>query len=69
MNYCAGFIRQQENQQLGVPPDLARTYPPKLQELMGYGVYRGLIGHIDKQSPAQRLMGAGAFTSIWDRGG
>jgi ectoine hydroxylase-related dioxygenase (phytanoyl-CoA dioxygenase family) len=69
MNYCAGFIRQQENQQLGVPPDLARTFPPKLQELMGYGVYRGLIGHIEKQSPAQRLMGAGAFTSIWDRGG
>ena len=20
MNYCAGFIRQQENQQLGIPP-------------------------------------------------
>jgi ectoine hydroxylase-related dioxygenase (phytanoyl-CoA dioxygenase family) len=69
MNYCAGFIRQQENQQLGVPPEVARGYPPKLQELMGYGVYRGLIGHIEKQSPAQRLNGGGAFTSIWDRGG
>ena len=67
MNYCAGFIRQQENQQLGVPAELARTFPPRLQELMGYGVYRGLIGHIDKASPAQRLNGAGAFTSIWDR--
>jgi len=67
MNYCAGFIRQQENQQLGVPPEAARGYPPKLQELMGYGVYRGLIGHIDKQSPAQRLNGGGQFTSIWDR--
>jgi ectoine hydroxylase-related dioxygenase (phytanoyl-CoA dioxygenase family) len=69
MNYCAGFIRQQENQQLGVPPELARTYPPRLQELMGYGVYRGLIGHIDKQSPAQRLTGGGDFKSIWDRAG
>jgi len=68
MNYCAGFIRQQENQQLGVPPGIARGYSPKLQELMGYGVYRGLIGHIEKQSPAQRLNGAGTFTSIWDRG-
>jgi ectoine hydroxylase-related dioxygenase (phytanoyl-CoA dioxygenase family) len=67
MNYCAGFIRQQENQQLGVPPELARSYPPRLQELMGYGVYRGLIGHIDKASPAQRLNGTGSFTSIWDR--
>jgi ectoine hydroxylase-related dioxygenase (phytanoyl-CoA dioxygenase family) len=69
MNYCAGFIRQQENQLLGVPAEIARGYPPKLQELMGYGVYRGLIGHIEKQSPAQLLNGAGDFTSIWDRGG
>jgi ectoine hydroxylase-related dioxygenase (phytanoyl-CoA dioxygenase family) len=67
MNYCAGFIRQQENQQLGVPPDLARGFSPRLQELMGYGVYRGLIGHIDKRSPAQLLNGGGAFTSIWDQ--
>ncbi|HEX7760144.1 MAG TPA: phytanoyl-CoA dioxygenase family protein [Caulobacteraceae bacterium] len=67
MNYCAGFIRQQENQQLGLPPDLVRTFEPRLQELVGYGVYRGLIGHIDKQSPAQRLMGQGDFRSIWDR--
>lgn len=66
MNYCAGFIRQQENQQLGVPADLARTFQPRLQELMGYGVYRGLIGHIDKRSPAQLLNGGGEFTSIWD---
>lgn len=67
MNYCAGFIRQQENQQLGLSPDLVRSFEPRLQELVGYGVYRGLIGHIDKQSPAQRLTGGGAFRSIWDR--
>jgi ectoine hydroxylase-related dioxygenase (phytanoyl-CoA dioxygenase family) len=67
MNYCAGFIRQQENQQLGIPPDVARAFPARLQELIGYGVYQGLIGHIDKQSPAQRLNGAGEFRSIWDR--
>jgi ectoine hydroxylase-related dioxygenase (phytanoyl-CoA dioxygenase family) len=66
MNYCAGFIRQQENQQLGVPADVARAFTPRLQELMGYGVYRGLIGHIDKQSPAQLLNNGGDFTSIWD---
>lgn len=67
MNYCAGFIRQQENQQLGLDPALVRTFGPRLQELIGYGVYRGLIGHIEKGSPAQRLNGGGAFTSIWDR--
>jgi len=67
MNYCAGFIRQQENQQLGLSPDLVRGFEPRLQDLIGYSVYRGLIGHIDKQSPAQRLNGDGAFKSIWDR--
>ena len=67
MNYCAGFVRQQENQQLGIPPEMVREFAPRLQDLVGYGVYRGLIGHIDKQSPAQRLTGGGGFKSIWDR--
>ncbi len=67
MNYCAGFIRQQENQQLGLAPALVRGFPPRLRELIGYGVYRSLIGHIDKQTPDQRLMGEGEFTSVWDR--
>ena len=66
MNYCAGFIRQQENQQLGLAPELVKSFPPRLQELVGYGVYQGLIGHIDKHSPAQLLTGGGTFKSIWD---
>jgi len=66
MNYCAGFIRQQENQQLGLKPELVRTFSPRLQELVGYGVYRGLIGHVDKKSPQQLLTGA-EFMSIWDK--
>jgi ectoine hydroxylase-related dioxygenase (phytanoyl-CoA dioxygenase family) len=67
MNYCAGFIRQQENQQLGLSPDLVRTFSPRLRELVGYGAYRGIIGHIDKHSPDQLLTGEGEFRSIWDR--
>ena len=67
MNYCAGFIRQQENQQLGLAPELVKTFPARLQELVGYGVYQGLIGHIDKKSPAQLLNGGGEFESIWNR--
>ena len=66
MNYCAGFIRQQENQQLGLPAELVRGFAPRLQELVGYGVYQGLIGHIAKQSPAQLMNGGGSFKSIWD---
>ncbi len=67
MNYCAGFIRQQENQQLGLKPELVKTFPPRLQELVGYGVYRGLIGHIDKKSPAQVLGAPDGFRSIWEQ--
>ncbi len=68
MNYCAGFIRQQENQQLGLPASLVKTYSPRLQELIGYGVYQGLIGHINKNMPAQLLNGGGDFKPIWDAG-
>ena len=55
MNYCAGWIRQQENQQLGIPRHIAKGFSPRLRKLVGYGVYRGLIGHIDKCSPVDLL--------------
>jgi ectoine hydroxylase-related dioxygenase (phytanoyl-CoA dioxygenase family) len=57
MNYCAGWIRQQENQQLGIPIELARRFPTRLRELCGYGIYNGLIGHIDKRPPADVVLG------------
>jgi ectoine hydroxylase-related dioxygenase (phytanoyl-CoA dioxygenase family) len=59
MNYCAGWMRQQENQQLGIPLDVARGFSPKLRKLAGFGIYRNLIGHIDKCSPADLLDGTG----------
>ncbi len=67
MNYCAGFIRQQENQQLGLKPELVKTFSPRLQELVGYGVYKGLIGHIDKKSAAQILGLEDGFESGWTK--
>ena len=66
MNYCAGFIRQQENQQLGVPREIASTFPEKLQRLLGYGVYRSLIGHIDKRDPIELLGEDGTLRTIWE---
>lgn len=59
MNYCSGWMRQQENQQLGIPLDTARGFPERLRKLCGFGLYRGLIGHIDKCSPADLLDGSG----------
>jgi ectoine hydroxylase-related dioxygenase (phytanoyl-CoA dioxygenase family) len=67
MNYCAGYIRQQENQQLGLPIDLVRRFSPRLQQLVGYGIYNGLIGHIDKNVPAKLLLGADDQSHLlWD---
>ena len=66
MNYCAGYIRQQENQQLGIPPEKVRSFPPRLQELVGYGIYMGLIGHIDKQAPSTLLGQAADGRMVWD---
>jgi len=59
MNYCAGWIRQQENQQLGIPVEIARGFSPRLRKLVGYGIYRGLLGHVDKCSPVDILDGTG----------
>ena len=66
MNYCAGYIRQQENQQLGIPPDVVRRFPTRLKELVGYGIYMGLIGHIDKKTPMELLGTGDGPKMIWD---
>jgi ectoine hydroxylase-related dioxygenase (phytanoyl-CoA dioxygenase family) len=69
MNYCAGFIRQQENQQLGIPREIARRFSPRLRELVGYSVYNGLIGHINKRSPVFLLDEEAPDTRlVWDVG-
>ena len=65
-NYCAGFIRQQENQQLGIPRDVARRFDERLQRLCGYGIYNGLIGHIDKRDPIELLREADGAEMVWD---
>ena len=67
MNYCAGYIRQQENQQLGIPREVAAHFPRRLQQLVGYGVYRALIGHVDKRDPVELLGGGGELRTVWER--
>jgi ectoine hydroxylase-related dioxygenase (phytanoyl-CoA dioxygenase family) len=57
MNYCAGWIRQQENQQLGIPLEVAKNFSPRLRKLAGFGLYKKLLGHIDKCSPEDLLDG------------
>jgi ectoine hydroxylase-related dioxygenase (phytanoyl-CoA dioxygenase family) len=73
MNYCAGFIRQQENQQLGIPKEIAARFEPRLRELVGYSVYNALVGHINKHSPVEILdaiddspAGGSDLSMVWD---
>lgn len=66
MNYCAGYVRQQENQQLGIPREISAGFEERLQRLCGYSVYMGLIGHIDKHDPIELLREGGALDMVWD---
>jgi ectoine hydroxylase-related dioxygenase (phytanoyl-CoA dioxygenase family) len=67
MNYCAGYIRQQENQQLGLTHEKVATFEPRLRQLVGYGVYNFLIGHINKHSPEELLLeGNDHLGMVWD---
>ncbi len=52
VQYCAGFCRPQQNQYLGIPREITRTFSDRLLELCGYSLYKGIMGHIDGQSPA-----------------
>jgi len=36
LTYCLGWLRQEENQYLSCPPEIARTLEPELAALMGY---------------------------------
>jgi ectoine hydroxylase-related dioxygenase (phytanoyl-CoA dioxygenase family) len=67
MNYCAGWIRQQENQQLGIPRETAAGFSPRLRQLCGYGIYSGLMGHINKHDPAELLGDAPTASMVWDQ--
>jgi ectoine hydroxylase-related dioxygenase (phytanoyl-CoA dioxygenase family) len=68
MNYCAGYIRQQENQQLGLSRETVKRFSPRLLQLVGYSVYNMLIGHINKHSPDELLLGdqPDGSAMVWD---
>jgi len=63
--YCAGWIRQQENQQLGVPVERLRGFPRRLQELCGFSVYRGIYGHIENADPIELLGRKRTGKMVW----
>ncbi len=57
LHYAASWLRPVENHVLVVPPALAATLPPRLQELLGYNIHPPFIGYVDGRHP-QKLLNA-----------
>ena len=53
--YCQPWARQQENFILGVPQDVARQMPARLQELLGYSIHPPFIGQLTASHPVKAL--------------
>lgn len=58
LTYVRSWLRQQENFVATCPPEVARLFPVRLQELVGYEVYPPLLGHIHGRHPKE-FLGAG----------
>lgn len=54
LNFCRGWIRQQENQYLGLDPDVVRTLPETLQKLLGYDICE-FVGWVDGRHPMRAI--------------
>jgi ectoine hydroxylase-related dioxygenase (phytanoyl-CoA dioxygenase family) len=57
VQYCPGFVRQQQNPYLGIPASVAATFSDRLLELLGYRLYKGIMGHVDGRSPGEIVFG------------
>jgi len=51
ITYALGWLRQEENQYLSCPPEIARTLDPELQELIGYAVGQYALGYYTPPLP------------------
>lgn len=56
LEYCAGWLRPQENHYLGVPKQIVRDLPKRLQELLGYSIHGNLVGNVDGRHPRKYLV-------------
>ena len=52
ITYLLSWLRQEENQYLSCPPEIARELDPKLQELLGYTIGNGSLGYFSPAVPA-----------------
>ena len=56
LEYCAAWVRAQENHITAIGEDVIRTLDPKLQELLGYNIFPPFLGYVDGRHPRRTLM-------------
>jgi ectoine hydroxylase-related dioxygenase (phytanoyl-CoA dioxygenase family) len=59
LHYNLGWLRQEENQYLSLPPPVAKKLPPELQRLVGYDFGGPYLGFVEEGNP-QSLLEQGA---------
>jgi ectoine hydroxylase-related dioxygenase (phytanoyl-CoA dioxygenase family) len=69
LEFCAGWLRPQENHFLGVPKEIVRELPDRLRELLGYGIHGSLLGYVDGRHPDKflsdrRAVASGVVTAV-----
>jgi ectoine hydroxylase-related dioxygenase (phytanoyl-CoA dioxygenase family) len=57
VQYCAGWVRTQQNHYLGIPRDVAASFDDRLLELLGYRLFMGTMGHVDGRAPGEVVFG------------
>jgi hypothetical protein len=57
VSYCLGWLKPYENQWLAYPPEIARSFSPKLAALVGYAQHRPNLGNYEGQCPSILLKG------------
>jgi hypothetical protein len=61
LTYCRSWLRQEENQYLACPPEVARTLDEPLLKVMGYARGAYALGYVgDLLDPLDVLLGRGA---------
>lgn len=69
ITYSVGWLRQEENQFLTVPPEVARELPERLQRLLGYSLGAYALGYVDDlRDPLDVLMGRDNSTGSFAAG-
>ena len=51
LHYSLGWLRQEENQVLSSPPEVARHFPERLQRLIGYDFGGPYLGFVEQGNP------------------